>query len=242
MCRSGATATHKPPLPPQPDKGPPRAPLQPPTPHGAESRVAPLLPTKLTEKRSAGTANRHKEGTSTEANTGVQGRAVGRSASSPVQPPSQPQQPPIHRAHTQGRCPAVQHPSRPCSLAGEGREGGHCLCPGNHRPSQRKPAQARRSPYGPVRAPLSPASPCSAAPPPRPVCSLVVCHHGRSRPRQRPAAGPPRPPHIAALGRAPSHMGTREGENLPHRHLPRGAHGIVGSPPTAAKQGRGVGG
>nr|XP_051202561.1 protein TRACHEARY ELEMENT DIFFERENTIATION-RELATED 7A-like [Lolium perenne] len=132
-------------------------------------------------------------------------------------PPPQPQQPPSHPAHTG---PPPRHPKhriRPRSLAGEVREGGHRLAPETARPRA-----AHESPSGPVRAPPSPATPAPqhhrrAPTTTRPRATTAALQP--RRPPSRPAH--PRPPHLDALGRAPPRQGTREGEKLPRRHLPR---------------------
>nr|XP_051229234.1 uncharacterized protein LOC127347046 [Lolium perenne] len=75
------------------------------------------------------------------------------------------------------------------------------------------PEQARAGPQEPIRARCTrrQAPPRPAAPPPPPT-STWPRTTGRPQPHRRPATGPPRPPHIAAPGRAPSRQGTREPE------------------------------
>nr|XP_051220996.1 uncharacterized protein LOC127339156 [Lolium perenne] len=138
-------------------------------------RVALLLTTKLIKKSFAGAANRHREAASTDANTGVQGRAISHSStSSPVQPPSQPQWPPRHPEHTR-RAAAPPSSTAHTLAALSVKTGKECTTSapastGQASATWGNPVQARKSPSGPMRA-----QPCPASPAP--------LHHRRARPR-----------------------------------------------------------
>nr|XP_051196873.1 uncharacterized protein LOC127310224 [Lolium perenne] len=195
---------------------------------GLKSRVAPSLPTKLTEKSSADAANRHREGTSTDANTGGprQSRRP-QQREPPVQPPCRPRghsgrQPPT--SHPQGRCPAIQHCPHPCSNAGEGREEGRRRSPGIHAPSQRERRRSRAGPPEPIRARARAAMPrpaSTAAPPLRHRCAPPTRHHGRCDAviAQPPA---PRPPPCPAPDELPLARERGRERNRPAATFPGG--------------------